>query len=132
MPEKPSRYCPRCAGIALVETSFVDETVDVCPSCHGVYLDRGEMRDLLELVNDFVDVHLNEAEIENIPAAERDFKPDCPSCSQTLEPHQVSQVWIDRCPDCQGIWLDQGEISALRATQLLIRGNLNLFLRLGQ
>ena len=118
--------------MALAETSYVDETVDICPNCHGVYFDRGELRDLLELVNDFVDVQLDEPEIENIPATERDFQPDCPGCGQTLEPHQVSQVWIDRCPDCQGIWLDQGELSALRATQLLIRSNLNLFLRLGQ
>ena len=49
-----------------------------------------------------------------------------------MAPHQISQIWIDRCPSCHGVWLDQGEMSALRATQMLIRGNLNLFIRLGQ
>ena len=83
----------------------------VCPQCHGVYFDKGELGELIELVEDFMFVQLNEDEIDNLPEAEQDFNPACPGC---------------------GVWLDQGEMSALRATQMLICGNLNLFIRLGQ
>ncbi len=90
------------------------------------------MRDLNRLVDDFFDVKLNELEIANVPGHERDFTPACPSCSTEMKPHQIGQVWVDQCPKCEGLWLDQGEVSALRVSQLMIRQNINLFLRLGQ
>lgn len=133
MTEKAARICPRCPGdVSLVETDYVDEQVDICPQCHGVYFDQGELGDLIELVEDFMVVQLDEPEIDVIPKSEESFEPICPGCRQTMQPHQISQTWIDRCPNCHGVWLDQGELSALRATQMLIRGNLNLFIRLGQ
>ena len=127
------RMCPRCPDeVALTPTDYTEERVDICSQCHGVYFDQGELGELIELVEDFMVVKLDEPEIENLPTSEAEFKPACPGCHQTMEPHQISQTWIDRCPECHGVWLDQGELSALRATQMLIRGNLNLFIRLGQ
>ena len=39
---------------------------------------------------------------------------NCPKCgSTTLAPEKGAlDIEIDRCPDCQGIWLDRGEIYA--------------------
>lgn len=133
MPADPQRHCPRCEEApSLVATDYAGEPVDVCSQCHGVYFDKGELGELIELVEDFMVVQLNEDEIDNLPEVEQEFKPACPGCGETMAPHQISQTWIDRCPGCHGVWLDQGEMSALRATQMLIRGNLNLFIRLGQ
>ena len=132
--EEPSqtRVCPRCTDASLIETDYVYEKVDTCDGCGGIYFDAGEMQDLNQLVDDFFDVKLNELEIANVPDHERDFKPTCPSCSAEMKPHQIGQVWVDQCPKCKGLWLDQGEVSALRVSQLLIRQNINLFLRLSQ
>jgi len=34
----------------------------------------------------------------------------CPKCSQkTLEPITYRGVTIDKCPSCNGVWLDDGE-----------------------
>jgi len=33
----------------------------------------------------------------------------CPKCGAKLEPLTYLKVTIDRCPDCQGVWLDHGE-----------------------
>ena len=92
-----------------------------------MYFDSGELEDLNQLAGDFFAVKLGEPEIENVPVVERDFKPACPGCGEEMLPHQVGQVWIDQCPKCQGLWVD-----ALRVSQLLIRQNMNLFLRLAQ
>jgi transcription initiation factor IIE alpha subunit len=41
----PTGVCPRC-GEMLVETEIRDVTVDTCQSCHGVWLDAGELEAL--------------------------------------------------------------------------------------
>jgi len=131
--EQPnSRRCPRCPDADLHLTDYVVEKVDVCPDCSGMYFDSGELEGLNQLVGDFFAVKLDEPEIENIPAAERNFKPTCPGCGEEMLPNQVGQVWVDQCPKCQGLWVDEGEVGALRVSQLLIRQNMNLFLRLAQ
>ena len=133
MTEASNRQCPRCPNaVSLVEMDYAEERVDFCPNCHGIYFDTGELEDLIELVKDFMSVQLDELEIDNQPPAEENFNPTCPGCRKTMESHQVSQTWINQCPNCRGIWLDQGELSALRGAQVLIRDNLDLFLRLSQ
>ncbi len=127
-----TRVCPRCTDALLTEIDYAHEKVDVCDGCGGIYFDVGEMRQLNQLVDDFFDVKLKEQEIANVPDHERDFKPACPGCSTEMKPHQIGQVWVDQCPKCEGLWLDQGEISALHASHRLILQNINLFLRLSQ
>lgn len=39
--------CPRCGSTSLDERERSGVTVDVCPSCRGVWLDRGELEKLL-------------------------------------------------------------------------------------
>lgn len=39
--------CPRCGDAALDERERGGMTVDVCQSCRGVWLDRGELEKLL-------------------------------------------------------------------------------------
>jgi uncharacterized protein len=42
--ERASHYmkCPKC-GVDLQERTFHNVTVDVCPACHGTWLDAGEL-----------------------------------------------------------------------------------------
>ena len=39
--------CPSC-GTRLVEIDRSDVTIDACPACRGVWLDRGELDRILE------------------------------------------------------------------------------------
>jgi predicted Zn-ribbon and HTH transcriptional regulator len=41
----------------------------------------------------------------------------CPKCGATLEPLTYLKVTIDRCPECQGVWLDHGEGRAILAAE---------------
>jgi Zn-finger nucleic acid-binding protein len=39
----------------------------------------------------------------------------CPRCSatQSLKPETYEGVEVDRCPKCQGVWLDEGELQSI-------------------
>lgn len=43
--------CPRCETSALDERDRNGVTVDVCPACRGVWLDRGELEKMLATVH---------------------------------------------------------------------------------
>ena len=127
------KLCPRCADqVPLVEREYGAERVDFCLNCHGIYFDKGELEGLVQIMSDFNSVKLDEPELENQPSSEKNFTPNCPNCQEAMPTDQVGQVWINQCSACGGIWLDQGELSALKGTQLIIRDNLSLFIRLGQ
>ena len=38
----------------------------------------------------------------------------CPKCGADLQEVEKDQVKVDVCPDCQGMWLDAGEIDLTR------------------
>ncbi len=40
--------CPQCATITLVMTERQGVEIDYCPTCRGVWLDRGELDKLIE------------------------------------------------------------------------------------
>lgn len=39
---------------------------------------------------------------------------NCPRCGVALKEEEVEHVKIDRCPQCQGVWLDAGELEQLQ------------------
>lgn len=50
----------------------------------------------------------------------------CPVCATELQPVERQDIELDHCPTCQGIWLDQGELSELvrrEATAAIVRGH---------
>jgi uncharacterized C2H2 Zn-finger protein len=38
----------------------------------------------------------------------------CPKCGADLEEKDFEHVKVDVCPDCDGLWLEKGEIELLR------------------
>lgn len=47
--------CPRCASAVLDERERNGIQVDVCPSCRGVWLDRGELERLIAKATQEID-----------------------------------------------------------------------------
>jgi uncharacterized protein len=37
----------------------------------------------------------------------------CPKCGAQLEEAEYEDVHIDRCTECEGVWLDKGELETL-------------------
>jgi uncharacterized protein len=95
--------------------------VENCPECGGMWLDHRELERIQTRRE-----HDYSSEIRQLPnlvgqayaMALAKQKPliQCPRCNQTMERREhagCSQLLIDVCPHCRGVWLDQGEIKAL-------------------
>lgn len=56
------------------------------------------------------------AKLDAVRASTKQSQPvSCPRCSVALVEEAIEQVKIDRCPKCEGIWLDAGELEQLQA-----------------
>lgn len=100
--------CPRCPDIELqTDTTLGGVEADLCPSCKGLWLDGDELSALLGS---------RAKRLDHRPG--RAGEVACPRCDlQWLELIRFPgspTLDVDRCPDCRGVWLDAGELGALR------------------
>lgn len=123
MSEGESRVltCPRDGAEMNQEVYEADITVDVCPQCGGVWLDKGELESIQETVEKDYSKELSHLP-DRLGAMSARLKQEaappvsCPLCSGEMarkEYGYTSQILIDTCPSCRGIWLDKGELQAL-------------------
>src|SRR5437016_5579625 len=95
--------CPKCAN-AVLTTVLSDEgfPLDFCPSCYGIWFDRGEAARQFTL----------ETDIPNLEAALKTARKTglkCPRCNGELEEMKYQEemdLLVDRCSGCEGIWFD--------------------------
>ncbi|HYO53562.1 zf-TFIIB domain-containing protein [Archangium sp.] len=116
-----ARPCPLCENELLRPLRVSHVKVDTCPSCHGLWFDRGE----LERFPDRPPVRTFLAAARQAPsrcrkrghlvareqatcATCRSEPVSCPSCGSRLARVLTSACPIDVCPRCEGIWLDAG------------------------
>lgn len=113
--------CPIDNAELRAQTYEADIGVEVCPTCGGMWLEKGELEGIEETIeHDYAD------ELARMPdlgynayqlvqqKAGRTLH--CPTCEIEMEKREYarcSQVMIDVCPSCHGIWLDKGEVEAL-------------------
>ena len=102
--------CPKC-NIAFENKEIKSLTVDVCPTCEGVWFEEDELRQ----AKDFTDTDLNWLDFEiwknkdKFKSSESNIKcPDCGLQTVALE-YGETDVEIDYCLECKGVWLDKGE-----------------------
>ncbi|MFT7623149.1 MAG: Zn-finger nucleic acid-binding protein [Myxococcota bacterium] len=124
------RICPN-DGDPLVEEAMVGQRVDRCQLCGGIFFDKGELESILRLVKHFHKVTLDEADIETVPCAERCRDVACVNGHGTMTPQDLGGIIIDACDTCGAVWLDHGEIVALKIAEASVRQNITLYLRLG-
>ena len=124
------RPCPVCSQ-PLVEAALSGQKVDRCDVGCGTFFDAGELEAISTLARLFHVVVLDEPDIETVPLREVDRVMPCPADGHPMDPVDVTTVIMDVCAQCEGVWLDDGELSALRLAEANIRDNLQLYLRLG-
>ncbi len=111
----PEMKCPKCENSTLERKSLNDVTVDVCPVCKGVWLGKGE----LDIIT-----HPHEGSLEycSTELIEEDRRTEyiCPECDADSRLSRVnfveySDILMETCRECHGIWLDRGELDAINA-----------------
>ena len=109
--------CPACSN-TLQEIQAGEIKVDVCQNgCGGTWFDNYEFKKVDEQHESAGEALLDVPKNPNV-AVDRSAKRECPCCEgQLMLKHCVSmkqEVEVDECPRCGGIWLDAGELRAIR------------------
>ena len=102
--------CVKCTSV-LDRATFEGLEVDLCPSCGGLWLDRGEVTRAARLPAAEIErlkVLLTRADGPTPPPAPRLLP--CPACEGSLTEVVLGSVHVDYCPACHGIFLDRGEL----------------------
>ncbi|RMG15270.1 MAG: hypothetical protein D6731_08775 [Planctomycetota bacterium] len=112
----------RCVrgGEELREVVFpgTDLRVDVCPDCHGIWLEAGVLELLQQNVAAVVpkpEKTLEERARELLTQAERaeNQRFRCPKCGAKLWHIAREGNVVEVCSDCEGMWFDASELTVL-------------------
>ncbi len=100
--------CPKCrkATLAEIQVGDVQTVVDQCRTCGGIWFDRTELEAIMDLA------------VKNlsIPSGAEDTKRTCPRDFEKMVTFRYPQtdVMVDMCSRCDGLWLDGGELTEIR------------------
>ena len=107
--------CPICS-IALSPKNYAGQTVDVCETCRGLWCDSGELG---AVVNALISLNkVPDGKGGTFTAARQHEDNDlqakpCPCCEETTVSFNFaydSNIFLNRCKACDGVWLDGGEL----------------------
>lgn len=113
--------CPRCKS-GLSQAAYEGVAVEHCPGCSGQWLSGAELRTII----DCRERQFSDAERDALAAREKTFTADamtaeavldCPQCRGPMVKFRYagdSPVVLDRCPACEGTWLDGGELEQVQ------------------
>jgi Zn-dependent protease with chaperone function len=99
--------CPQCSGPNLREqTAKGHVQVDVCPDCHGLWLDRGKVYDF-SAQPEVLEKQLDHGLRDRQPTAHQ-----CPRCDTRLERGLLPDrdAAVEQCPDCGGLWFEAEQL----------------------
>lgn len=104
--------CPK-GHEALESVDVGGIRIDRCPRCEGMWFDKNEMRVLREreIGDDYHWLHIDLWKDIDKFRARRQQRYSCPRDSRTLTTvhYGESDIAVDICSTCQGVWLDKEE-----------------------
>lgn len=114
--------CAKCSGTLEPQRYGDDIVVHRCDHCAGLFVKP----DMLEAMKQ---ARLSEAVLDTGDpkvgkTLDRVGDIACPECGQCMVPtadERQTHIWFERCPNCEGIWLDAGEFTDLKFETLLDR-----------
>ncbi len=103
--------CPSCENQEIQSCQIGPVKIDSCEKCGGLWFDTDELRKVKDIkisdANWFdIDLWKDESKFSSVVAEKT-----CPKCEKALYriKYDNSDIEIDICKDCKGIWLDKGE-----------------------
>jgi len=118
--------CPSCQH-SLKQYRYRGLLVDICRKCSGIWFDPGEMKTYIEfLQKDGTEIPFARIDLDRRVMTEtrvREAGKLCPRCRQAMHKFNYaynSNIILDRCPQCGGMWADGGEILQVAS---YIKGN---------
>jgi Zn-finger nucleic acid-binding protein len=129
--------CPECNNNLSTEL-LEDIEIDKCSTCNGIWLDANELQQIAKRTPDRsthttnsspstlatrdIDITIDN---DTIKQHTKNKKRKCPKCSDNELISFIfggdSNIELDRCPKCEGIWFDEGELNKI--ISLIIKNN---------
>lgn len=113
-----SLSCPHCSE-DLVPIHIGGIEVDYCENgCKGIWFDEGELKRIRELPEDsegFKEIQGQFVPKERAEALKEEAKM-CPRCNVALYRYNwdmKSNIFLDSCEKCNGLWVDGGEMKGM-------------------
>ncbi len=107
--------CPACLNELRPVFEF-GIALDECPACGGIWFDDEELKRLLNAGGDITANLETSARPSGEFVTKRDLNRLCPKCSIHLDRYRYnysSQVELDSCHKCNGVWIDDVELFAI-------------------
>jgi len=104
--------CPACEN-AMITLELADVEIDYCTECGGIWLDAGELEELM------ADADKSRAVLDSFKADpdNPEKRRKCPICDKKMAKVVVgdeqSPLLIDKCVRGDGIWFDAGELDEI-------------------
>jgi uncharacterized protein len=112
--------CPKCHHPMRAKEFGTDLTVQRCEHCGGLFCARGVLPRLRR--EWLAETVLDTGDPRSGRQRDAQREVDCPACGQRMrsesdpgQPH----IHLEHCPDCQGVFLDAGELTDLKSVTLM-------------
>ena len=106
--------CPKC-DVKLFILKFHAIEVDFCENCRGIWLDAGELEQLMTATGAVPDHPLLKI-LDQPDTVSQGQKHLCPRCDEPLHELTIdTRLTLDRCPRGHGLWFDADELQQLLA-----------------
>ena len=104
------RRCPGCGASIQEKPLAAGVRVDMCPKCRALWLDHGELRELIdapvsERSNPYALLNAEHSELE------------CPDCAIPLLQRpfpEGSDIMLLQCRSCAGFFLEPGQLHQIQ------------------
>jgi len=97
--------------------------LDICSRCGGVWFDAGEMGRVMKTL-ETSSVQLLKEFTHAKSKVTTVVSKNCPRCQTSLNEFNYaynSNIYLDRCPKCGGIWADSGEVQQLADYKIKVK-----------
>ena len=115
--------CPACKNVVL-EPSIIESSLPImiCNSCGGYWLRINEYALWLKSQTPgYFDEQKTREASKLFPVVESGNAVICPDCGRFLRKYRVGSTigfHLDRCSNCNGVWLDRNEWQSLKMADL--------------
>ena len=112
--------CPFCSN-RLRQVKSRSAIIDICPKCKGIWFDSGELADFIRTLTESGKIPPKKPPVFERRKVQTSYSVKeedriCPKCEKGLRRFNYSydsNVFLDKCPDCGGIWTDGGEVQQI-------------------
>ncbi len=111
--------CPVCSGEKLDLYKAHGVEFESCPRCQGMFLDHRELTSLRDRMDrdNWIKLRLIDREDESVSGDSASpsgrLCPHCADVTMTATRYGQTDVMVDCCPRCRGIWLDGREMQEI-------------------